>query len=162
MSGLQEISPSVPILPLQAISGSIGRTFGITSNGPVGYYTSAGGDVGGSVVRGATGSYAMQNIAAESGPFFVAVTIDNSELPISGTNIPLYRISALLDGGLTVAQVKEDFPSLSVEQIVQARDYARAFPNYGKPYPTQSLKRLLRNSGFGELKRALRKGKKGS
>lgn len=79
-----------------------------------------------------------------------------SEPLIAGTNIPVFRISALLDGGLTVKQVKEDFPSLSEAQIIQARDYARTVPNVWKQYPQKSLKRLLRQSGFAELEELLR------
>jgi uncharacterized protein (DUF433 family) len=89
-------------------------------------------------------------------------TVGTSEPKIPGTNIPLYRISALLDGGMRIAEVMEDFPSLTAEQIVWARDYARRNPNFGRSYPTESLKRLLRNSGFAELEQALRRRKKRS
>jgi hypothetical protein len=71
-------------------------------------------------------------------------------------------VSALLDAGMSVNEVMEDFPSLTNAQIMEARDYARQHPNLGKPYPQMSLKRLLRNSGFAELERASRKVKKGS
>jgi uncharacterized protein (DUF433 family) len=76
---------------------------------------------------------------------------------IPGTSTPLYRVAALLiDGGMTVAQVKDDFPSLTEEQIVMARDHALSFPST-KRYPAISLKRLLRNSGFAQVDVALRR-----
>jgi uncharacterized protein (DUF433 family) len=90
----------------------------------------------------------------------VTITILPSEPLIPGTSIPLYRISALFDGGMTERQVKEDFPSLSASQISLARNYAQRYPNTGRPYPSQSLKRLLRNSGFAEVERKLKKARK--
>lgn len=77
---------------------------------------------------------------------------------IPGTNIPIYRVSALLDGGMTVAQVAEDFPSLTRRQIQMARTYARLNPPPPSVrYPTESLKRLLLDSGFAAADRAMRK-----
>jgi uncharacterized protein (DUF433 family) len=68
---------------------------------------------------------------------------------IPGTRIPVYRVAALLEGGLSVEDVAEDFPSLTVEQIVAARCYAKVNPpSTDICYPRESLKRLLRNSGF--------------
>jgi uncharacterized protein (DUF433 family) len=68
---------------------------------------------------------------------------------IAGTRIPIYRISALLDGGMTVKEVAEDFPSLTERQIIDARTYAMTNPpSPSIRYPKQSMKRLLRNSGF--------------
>ena len=67
---------------------------------------------------------------------------------IPRTTIPLYRVSALLGGGMRIDQVLEDFPSLTAEQVEYARAYAAIYPNLGKPYPKTSFKRLLRNAGF--------------
>ncbi|SRR6266436_2885227 len=103
---------------------------------------------------GAVNVFALVNV-----PLF---TVGTSEPKIPDTNIPLYRISALLDGGMSVAEVMEDFPSLTADQIVMARDHARQYPNFGRPYPKKSLKRLLRNSGFAELEQTLRRRKKRS
>src|SRR3954468_14269913 len=55
-----------------------------------------------------------------------------SDPTIAGTTIPIYQVTALLDGGLTVDQVIEDFPSLSREQILYAKQYADNNP----PGPT--------------------------
>ncbi len=152
---VQEILLKVPI-PLQTISSSsMGDTFGITSDVPSGYYADTSGDVSIAVLRGATGSYAMQNIAQQSGPFFVAATIDTPEPIIPGTNIPVYMVSALLDGGMSVSAVLKDFPSLTRSQVEDAKKYARANPHLGKPYPKKTLKHFLRKGTFRRLQREL-------
>lgn len=86
---------------------------------------------------------------------FILSTQLPSEPLIPGTTIPVFRIAALLDGGLSVSEVMEDFPSLAREQIQFARRYAQKNPNLWQKYPPVSLKRLLRNSGFAEAQRAL-------
>jgi uncharacterized protein (DUF433 family) len=159
MSDVQDIIYRQPPIR-RTISGGLGEAFGATSDMPSGRYTT-GSETYIPVLRWDTGTHA-QGMGAGIGPFSVVVTVDTSEPVIPGTTIPLYRISALLDGGLTIAEVKEDFPSLTVAQIVQVRDYARHHPNFGKQYPRKSLKRVLRESGFVELKRVSRKGKKRS
>ena len=82
-------------------------------------------------------------------------TISTVEPMVPGTNIPTYRVTALLDGGMTVKEVMEDFPSLSEAQINQAREFAKTFPNIGRQYPGKSLKRLLRRSGFHKINKEL-------
>ena len=62
--------------------------------------------------------------------------------------------------GMTVAQVAEDFPSLTESQIRAARTYARAHPPQGVSYPRESLKRLLRDSGFAKVERELEKAQR--
>jgi uncharacterized protein (DUF433 family) len=91
------------------------------------------------------------------GPPSITVTVTPSEPMIPGTDIPLYRISALLDGGMSQKEVLEDFPSLTASQVALAREYAKKYPNKGYPYPKQSLKRLLRNSGFAKVERELKR-----
>ena len=126
---------------------------------PFGVTASAGVVPFGVTVRSESTHGAVNVVPFTSAPLFTAGT---SEPKIPGTDIPLYRISALLDGGMRVAEVMEDFPSLNADQIIWARDYARQNPNFGRPYPNKSLKRLLRNSGFAELERTLRRRKKRS
>jgi uncharacterized protein (DUF433 family) len=70
---------------------------------------------------------------------------------IDGTNIPVFRIAALLRGGMTVIQVMEDFPSLTRREIEEAEEYADEHENIWKEYPAFSLKRLLQDSGFSKL-----------
>jgi uncharacterized protein (DUF433 family) len=110
------------------------------------------------IVRG--GRYTA-NIVGSSMATLV-LTVGTAEPNIPGTTIPVYRITALLDGGMSIAEVMEDFPSLTADQIMWARDYANQHPNFGKSYPKKSLKRLLRNSGFVELEQTLRRRKKRS
>jgi Protein of unknown function (DUF433) len=74
---------------------------------------------------------------------------------VPGTNIPIYRLAALRDGGMTEDQIAEDFPSLTREQIDGALAYAKLFPNQGKQYPRKSLKRALRKSGFHGIAKEL-------
>jgi uncharacterized protein (DUF433 family) len=131
---------------------------GATDAGPMLQSDSTGRKFGVTVRLEATQG-AVNVVALTDAPLF---TVGTSEPKIPDTNIPLYRIAALLDGGMRVAEVMEDFPSLTADQIVMARDYARQHPNFGKPYPKKSLKRLLRNSGFAELEQTLRRRKKRS
>lgn len=80
---------------------------------------------------------------------------------IKGTRIPIYRVAALIDGGMSIDEVAEDFPSLTKTQIQDAYEYARrnpAPPNIR--YPRQSLKRLLRDTGLADLERALKPKKR--
>ena len=99
-----------------------------------------------------TAAYVISNISTN-----IPVNPDPS---ISGTNIPIYRIAALIDGGMTIAQVMEDFPSLTQNQILTAYEFASENPpGPDVVYPKTSLKRLLRSSGFAQLKNSLRAGK---
>jgi uncharacterized protein (DUF433 family) len=136
----------------------VGETFEVISDIPAGHSVGNGMAV---VLQGST-NWQETFDAVLRKMSTLTVTIGTSEPIISGTNIPLYRVSALLDGGMTVREVMEDFPSLTEAQIANARNYARRYPNFGKPYPQKSLKRLLRNSGFAQLEQALRKVKKRS
>lgn len=70
---------------------------------------------------------------------------------IKGTDVEVYRISALLDGGATVEQVAEDYPLLTREQIKAAHEYAAAIPKKGRPYPKKSFKRATRTLNLDVL-----------
>jgi uncharacterized protein (DUF433 family) len=61
---------------------------------------------------------------------------------ISGTNIPIDVIAALARGQ-TVAEIIEDYPDLTPEQIDAAVEYAKVYPKTGRPLPTRSFKRML-------------------
>jgi uncharacterized protein (DUF433 family) len=97
--------------------------------------------------------------SAPAGVYAVAMPIAHDMDPkIPGTRIPVYRVTALLDGGLSVGQVAQDFPSLTESQIRAARAYALVQPPAeGISYPKESLKRLLRDSGFAKVDRELKK-----
>lgn len=82
--------------------------------------------------------------------------IDTSggEVLIKGTRIEVFRIAALLDGGMTVEAVLGDYPSLKERQVLAAKAYAEVNPKVGRPYPGLTAKAALRN-GRGGLERAL-------
>ena len=61
---------------------------------------------------------------------------------IRDTDIPVYVIAALARGQ-TVAEIIEDYPGLTPEQIDAAVEYAKVYPKTGRPLPTRSFKRML-------------------
>jgi hypothetical protein len=61
---------------------------------------------------------------------------------IRDTDIPVYVIAALARGQ-TVAEIIEDYPGLTPEQIHEAVEYAKVYPKTGRPLPTRSFKRML-------------------
>jgi uncharacterized protein (DUF433 family) len=142
--------------PLQrSLSNTVGRAIGVRSDMLSGHYFIT--DVGNGIVtalQGFTGWQETMDVVLRNMPV-LTVTIGTSEPIIPGTTIPLYRVSALLDGGLTVQQAMDEFPSLTADQIMMARDYARQHPNFGKQYPKKSFKQMLRKSGFHRLKKEL-------
>jgi uncharacterized protein (DUF433 family) len=70
---------------------------------------------------------------------------------LKGTEIEVYWIAALLDGGASIEQVLEDYPSLSRKEIEAARAYADAYPKAARPYPRTSVKRALQGAGLEAL-----------
>jgi uncharacterized protein (DUF433 family) len=80
----------------------------------------------------------------------VAFRADGEPL-LKETEIEVYRIAALLDGGASIKQVMEDYPSLSPKEIEAARAYADAYPKAGRPYPRTSAKRALHGAGLEAL-----------
>ena len=75
----------------------------------------------------------------------------DSEPVLKGTSIEVYRIAALLEGGASIEQVLEDYPSLSRNQVETAQAYAEAYPKAGRPYPRTSVKRALQGAGLEAL-----------
>jgi uncharacterized protein (DUF433 family) len=67
---------------------------------------------------------------------------DDGEPVLKGAEIPVYAIAGLARGQ-TVAEILEDYPSLTEAQVNTAIDYARAYPKAGRPYPATSLKRMI-------------------
>lgn len=61
---------------------------------------------------------------------------------IKGTAIPVYLIASLAKGQGIEATLT-DYPSLTRVQVEAAREYAKAYPKPGRPYPATSLKRGL-------------------
>ncbi len=90
----------------------------------------------------------------------VRSSVDRSEdgLPlIKGTRIEAYRVAAL--ASTSIDEARFEYPSLSPEQIEMATQYASIYPKPGRPYPTQSLKRMLLSAGFDELNELVAKGR---
>jgi uncharacterized protein (DUF433 family) len=80
----------------------------------------------------------------------VEFRVDGEPL-LKGTEIEVYRIAALLDGGWSIEQVLEDYPSLSRKDIETAKAYTEAYPKAGRPYPRTSAKRALQGAGLEAL-----------
>lgn len=70
---------------------------------------------------------------------------------LKGTKVEVHRIAALLDGGASIGQVLEDYPSLSRENVETAKTYARAYPRATRPYPRTSIKRALQGAQLEAL-----------
>lgn len=67
---------------------------------------------------------------------------DRGEPVIKGSKVPVYMVAALARTQ-SAAEIVEDFPSLSPEQVEAAIEYSKAYPKRGRPYPSRSLKRAL-------------------
>lgn len=74
---------------------------------------------------------------------------------IEGTDISVYRIAALIDGGVSVSEILTDFPSLTRRQVEDAEEYAKKHPYSGKQYPKKTFKHFLRKRTFQRLDREL-------
>jgi len=75
----------------------------------------------------------------------------DGEPMLKGTHVEIHRIAALLEGGVSVDQVLEDYPSLLREHAETAKAYAEAYPKTGRPYPRTSVKRALKSAGLEAL-----------
>jgi len=83
---------------------------------------------------------------------------DDGEAVLKGSDIEVHRIAALLDGGLSVADVQADYPSLDRDAVEAARAYAGVHPKPGRPYPKTTAKRALRAAGLEALDEVLGDG----
>lgn len=79
----------------------------------------------------------------------------DGEAVLKGTDVEVYRVAALLAGGLSPNAVCKDYPSLRREQVDIARAYAEAHPKTGRPYPRTTAKRALRGAGLEALDEVL-------
>jgi uncharacterized protein (DUF433 family) len=75
----------------------------------------------------------------------------DGEPVLKSSEVEVYRIAALLDGGVSIEEVLEDYPSLSRNDIETAKAYAEAYPKVGRPYPSASVKRALQGAGLEAL-----------
>lgn len=74
----------------------------------------------------------------------------SGEPVIRGTPVPVYPIAGL-SKGQTVAEILEDYPSLTREQVEAAVDYAKAYPKKGRPYPARSFKRMIADMDWDDV-----------
>ena len=61
---------------------------------------------------------------------------------LKGTSVPVHVIAALAEAG-GVEEAARAYPSLSKAAVEAAVAYAEVYPKKGRPYPKQSLKRML-------------------
>lgn len=79
----------------------------------------------------------------------------DGEAVLKGSGVEVYRIAALLSGGMTPEEICEDYPSLSRDEVAVARAYAEAHPKQGRPYPSTTAKRALKGAGLEALDEVL-------
>ncbi len=78
----------------------------------------------------------------------------DGEAILKGTQIEVYRIAALL-GGMTPEQICEDYSSLTPDAVATAKAYAEAYPKTGRPYPSKTVKRAIKDAGLEALDEVL-------
>jgi uncharacterized protein (DUF433 family) len=69
---------------------------------------------------------------------------------LDSRGVAVHRIAALLNGGLSVNAVLEEYPSLSREAVETAYFYAHIWPKPGRPYPRTTANRAMRDDGSAE------------
>jgi uncharacterized protein (DUF433 family) len=79
----------------------------------------------------------------------------DGEALLKGTDVEAHRIAALLAGGMSAEEVRQDYPSLTLDQIATAGAYAEAYPKSGRPYPAKTVKRALKGAGLEALDEVL-------
>jgi hypothetical protein len=74
----------------------------------------------------------------------VKALVDESahEPVLCGTDVRVHVVAALARRQ-TSAEIVEDYPMLTAEQVEAAVEYAKVYPRTGRPLPTRSLKRML-------------------
>lgn len=79
----------------------------------------------------------------------------DGEAVLKGTDVEVYRVAALLGGGMTPEEIRHDYPSLSPDAVATAKAYAEAHPKAGRPYPTKTVKRAIKGAGLEALDEVL-------
>jgi uncharacterized protein (DUF433 family) len=77
------------------------------------------------------------------------------EAVLKGMTIEVHRIAALLDGGLSAEQIREDYPSLDAASTAAARAHADAYTRRGCLYPATTAERALNGIGLEALDEVL-------
>jgi len=71
---------------------------------------------------------------------------DDGKPVLAARGVEVHRIAALLNGGLSVDAVLEEYPFLSHDAVEIARAYALASPRPGRPYPRTTANRAMREN----------------
>jgi uncharacterized protein (DUF433 family) len=74
----------------------------------------------------------------------------SGEPVIRGTTVPVHVIAGLAKGQ-TIAEIVEDYPSLTRAKVENAIEYAKAYPKRGRPYPARSFKRMVADMGLNTI-----------
>jgi uncharacterized protein (DUF433 family) len=74
----------------------------------------------------------------------------SGESVIRGTTVPVYVVASLAKGE-TVEDILENYPSLTRTQVENVIEYAKAYPEKGRPYPARSFKRMVADMGLDEI-----------
>jgi uncharacterized protein (DUF433 family) len=69
---------------------------------------------------------------------------DDGTAMVDERQVEVHRIAALLNGGLSVNAVREEYPWLSHAAVETARAYAQVMPKAGRPYPRTTANRVGR------------------
>ena len=75
----------------------------------------------------------------------------DGEAILKGSKVEVYRLAALLAGGMTPQQIREDYPTLTLEEVATAKAYADTYPKSGRPYPSKTVKRAIKGAGLEAL-----------
>ncbi len=75
---------------------------------------------------------------------------DNGNAVLASRGVEVHRIAALLNGGLSVNAVLEEYPFLSEDAVEVARTYAQTWPRPGRPYPRTTSNRAMRDTAEEE------------
>jgi hypothetical protein len=70
---------------------------------------------------------------------------ENGTAVLDARGVEVHRIAALLNGGLSVNAILEEYPFLSRDAVEIARAYAQAWPRPGRPYPRTTANRAMRD-----------------
>ena len=68
---------------------------------------------------------------------------ESGEPVLKGTTVPVHVVAALAEAGGT-EEAARAYPSISRPDAETAVQYARVYPKKGRPYPTESLKKMVR------------------
>jgi ribosomal 50S subunit-associated protein YjgA (DUF615 family) len=106
--------------------------------------------------NGPSASSAVVHVSAEAAEVLAGISavrevadLVDERGNIAGTRVEAHRIAALISGGMSVEEVLADYPNLDRRRVEAAVRYAQANPKQGRPYPSRTVKSVLRAGGGG-------------